>query len=103
MGLARESQPFRLRRTLMKLAARSTAGFTGRPGAGRTQPGVPGPGARPGASPPGMPPRRMWLWFAAILIINFLIARVFMHGAEPPQTVPDTFSMDAVARLKVQL
>jgi hypothetical protein len=33
----------------------------------------------------GMPPRRTWLWFALIVLANFLIVRFLFPGAESPR------------------
>ncbi|HEY1327582.1 MAG TPA: ATP-dependent zinc metalloprotease FtsH [Casimicrobiaceae bacterium] len=49
-----------------------------------------------------MPPRRVWLWFAAVLVINFLLARLFIPGPEAPLTVPYTLFKDEVAKHNVQ-
>jgi cell division protease FtsH len=38
----------------------------------------------------GMPPRRVWLWFGLILLLNFVISRVLYPGAEAPLTIPYT-------------
>src|SRR5215216_2313062 len=46
----------------------------------------------PGAGEQGaMPPRRMWLWFALILLANFLLFRFLFPGPETPLEVPYTF------------
>ena len=43
-----------------------------------------------------MPPRRVWLWFAIALAVNFVVARYLMPGAEAPITVPYTLFKDQV-------
>src|SRR5919106_1240905 len=58
---------------------------------------------RPSGSPPDeprrasgperqttMPPRRSWLWFALILLANFLLVRFLFPGPEAPVEVPYT-------------
>src|SRR3712207_2015300 len=37
-----------------------------------------------------MPPRRSWLWFALILLANFLLFRFLFPGPEAPVEVPYT-------------
>src|SRR5215211_5475791 len=61
---------------------------TDRPGEQRH---APGPGGRA-----GMPPRRSWLWFALILLANFLIFRFLFPGSEAPVEVPYTFFKEQV-------
>src|SRR5918998_1248640 len=53
---------------------------TDRPGEQRR---VPGPGGRG-----GMPSARTWLWFALILLVNFLILRLLFPGPEAPVEDP---------------
>src|ERR671913_1395137 len=43
-----------------------------------------------------MPPRRSWLWFALILLANFLIFRFLFPGPEAPVEVPYTFFKEEV-------
>jgi cell division protease FtsH len=38
-----------------------------------------------------MPPRRSWLWFALILLANFLLVRFLFPGPEALVEVPYTF------------
>src|SRR5262245_15687889 len=52
--------------------------------------------------PPPMPPRRTWLWFLAILAVNFLLARLLFPGAEGPVTVPYTLFKEQVTKGNVQ-
>jgi cell division protease FtsH len=54
-----------------------------RPDEPRRDPGAGGQGA--------MPPRRTWLWFALILLANFLLFRFLFPGPETPVEVPYTF------------
>jgi cell division protease FtsH len=43
-----------------------------------------------------MPPRRTWLWFALILLANFLLFRLLFPGPEAPLEVPYTFFKEKV-------
>jgi cell division protease FtsH len=43
-----------------------------------------------------MPPRRSWLWFALILLANFLVVRLLFPGPEAPIEVPYTFFKEEV-------
>ena len=43
-----------------------------------------------------MPPRRTWLWFALILLANFLLFRFLFPGPEAPVEVPYTFFKEEV-------
>ncbi|VCU72474.1 ATP-dependent zinc metalloprotease FtsH [Pigmentiphaga humi] len=63
---------------------------------------VPG-GTRPapdkrGGSPAAMPPRRMWLIFLAVLLVNYVVARYLSGGADEPITVPYTVFKEEVAK-----
>ncbi|HVO88985.1 MAG TPA: ATP-dependent zinc metalloprotease FtsH [Casimicrobiaceae bacterium] len=59
-------------------------------------------GAAPGTQPPIMPPRRIWLWFLAGLILNFVIAQYLMPGPETPITIPYTLFKEQVGKNNVQ-
>src|SRR5688572_4257372 len=52
------------------------------------------------ASGPGgkrtMPPARSWLWFALIVLANFLLVRFLLPGPEAPVEVPYTFFKEEV-------
>ena len=81
---------------------------TGQPGrlAGKAAPQLP---ARPGAGGPGapqgqtrMPPRRTWLWFAALILLNFLVARHLVPGPESPVIVPYTLFRAEVGKHNVE-
>src|ERR687897_72609 len=43
-----------------------------------------------------MPPARSWLWFALILLANFLLVRFLFPGPEAPIEVPYTFFKEEV-------
>ncbi len=43
-----------------------------------------------------MPPRRTWIWFLALLVVNYFIVRLFLPGPEEPTTVPYTFFKNQV-------
>ncbi|MGH7391516.1 MAG: ATP-dependent zinc metalloprotease FtsH [Candidatus Rokuibacteriota bacterium] len=49
-----------------------------------------------------MPPRRTWLWFLLVLLVNFLLVRFLMPGAEGPVTVPYTLFKEEVGKRNVQ-
>src|SRR5215510_8389033 len=51
---------------------------------------------------PTMPPRRTWLWFLAVLAVNFLLVKFLMPGPEGPVTVPYTLFKEEVAKGNVQ-
>ena len=70
---------------------------------------------RPSGSPPDeprrasgperqstMPPRRSWLWFALILLANFLLVRYLFPGPEAPVEVPYTFFKEEVREGNVE-
>src|SRR3712207_832096 len=52
---------------------------------------APGPGGQS-----TMPPRRSWLWFALILLVNFMLFRFLFPGPEAPVEVPYTFFKEEV-------
>ncbi|WP_233146080.1 ATP-dependent zinc metalloprotease FtsH [Pigmentiphaga sp. NML080357] len=62
------------------------------PGGGR-----PGQGGRPGSSP-AMPPRRVWLIFLIVLLVNYFVARILSTGADEPVTIPYTVLKEEVAK-----
>lgn len=49
-----------------------------------------------------LPPRRMWLWFIAIVIVNYLVMRLVAPGGEPSVTIPYTLFKEQVANGNVQ-
>src|SRR5262245_46109767 len=51
---------------------------------------------------PTMPPRRTWLWFLAVLVVNCLRVKFLMPGPEGPVTVPYTLFKEEVAKGNVQ-
>ena len=50
-----------------------------------------------------MPPRRTWLWFALILLANFLLVRFLFPGPEAPVEVPYTFFKGQVRAGNVEM
>jgi cell division protease FtsH len=50
-----------------------------------------------------MPPRRTWLWFALILLANFLLFRFLSPGPEAPLEVPYTFFKEQVKAGNVEM
>jgi cell division protease FtsH len=61
-----------------------------------------GSGGSQTPSPTRIPPRRAWLWFAIALILNFLLARYLVPGAQTPLTVPYTLFRDEVVKGNVK-
>src|SRR5918997_5768914 len=49
-----------------------------------------------------MPPGRSWLWFALILLANFLLVRFLFPGPEAPVEVPYTFFKEQVSSGNVE-
>ncbi|HEX2825832.1 MAG TPA: ATP-dependent zinc metalloprotease FtsH [Burkholderiales bacterium] len=49
-----------------------------------------------------MPPRRVWMWFAIALLVNYTITSLLMPGAEAPVTVPYTLFRQEVANQNVE-
>ena len=72
-----------------------------RPPAGRAQAPKSGSGVTTGKGPPSLPPRRVWLWFAAALILNFFVARFFLPDPEAPLVVPYTLFKEEVTKHNV--
>src|SRR5918998_2688941 len=50
-----------------------------------------------------MPPARSWLWFALILLANFLLVRFLFPGPEAPVEVPYTSFKEEVRAGNVEL
>jgi cell division protease FtsH len=49
-----------------------------------------------------MPPRRSWVWFAVVLVVNFLLVRALMPDPDAPLTVPYTLFKEQAAKGNVQ-
>jgi len=60
------------------------------------------PPPAPPRLPNRIPPRRAWLWFAIALILNFVLARYLLPGAETPLTVPYTLFREQVEKNNVK-
>jgi cell division protease FtsH len=74
---------------------RDPAPSGGPPDEGRRAPG-------PERQSSTMPPRRSWLWFALILLVNFLLVRLLFPGPEAPISVPYTFFKEQVSAGNVE-
>jgi cell division protease FtsH len=48
------------------------------------------------AGKPKLPPQRAWLWFAAMLLLNFFLVRMLLPDADAPITVPYTLFKEQV-------
>ena len=78
---------------------RSQSTRTPSPGGGRTGTRV-APARRDKAGPqgPGFPRGRIWFWFLAVLLLNFVLGRVLFPGPEAPGTIPYTLFKHEVAK-----
>src|ERR687895_574771 len=84
-------------------APRDTTNTTERaPRPSRTTPDEPRRASGPEGQSSTMPPRRSWLWFALLLIANFLLVRFLFPGPEAPVEVPYTFFKAEVRPGKVK-
>jgi cell division protease FtsH len=87
----------------MSLTGQPSARTSDSSPAGRVQGGN---AARPGTPNRGgqakMPPRRTWMWFVIIMLVNFVLARVLLPSAEGPVTVPYTLFKEQVTKGNVQ-
>src|SRR5688572_13331458 len=63
---------------------------------------TPRPGHPPAAGKTAMPPRRSWVWFAVVLVVNFLLVRALMPDPDAPLTVPYTLFKEQAAKGNVQ-
>ena len=72
---------------------------------------VPSGGVRPAPARPGgekdrgpdrLPPRRTWVWFLVVVIVNYLLMRLLTPGGEPSVTVPYTVFKEEVSKGNVQ-
>ena len=70
----------------------------------RNAPPQSSPDGRPGgtASGSGWPSNRLWMFFLLALVLNYLVAYVFVPGPEEPVTIPYTVFKDQVASDNVQ-
>ena len=55
-----------------------------------------------GSPSPTMPPRRTWLWFLLILVVNFFVVRLLSPAPEGPVTVPYTLFKEEVRKGNVR-
>ncbi|MGE5739349.1 MAG: ATP-dependent zinc metalloprotease FtsH [Betaproteobacteria bacterium] len=54
-------------------------------------------GGGAGGTPAKMPPGRAWIWFAVALLLNFVLARYLVPGAEAPLLLPYTVFKEQVS------
>jgi cell division protease FtsH len=64
---------------------------------GTSRTGAPGPEGQP-----GMPTRRMWLTFAIVLLVNYLLMRMLFPSAGDPIAIPYTGFKEEVAKGNVE-
>ena len=57
---------------------------------GSRQPPAGGPDKPKTAGQPNVPPRATWLAFLVILLMNYLLVRLFLPGPDEPVTIPYT-------------
>src|SRR4029450_5177751 len=69
---------------------------------GRVQPADRRPGAAPGTGQAKMPPRRTWLWFVLVLLVNYVLVRLLLPSPGEPITVPYTLFKAEVGKGNVQ-
>jgi cell division protease FtsH len=64
----------------------------------------PAPPPPKAAGPAGqkMPPRRAWLWFLAVLLINYLLMRNLFPSADEPVKVPYTLFKEEIGKNNVE-
>jgi cell division protease FtsH len=69
---------------------------------GRLPPTAPGSGAQPSRQLPAMPPRRTWLTFLIILLINYILVRALFPDGDAAVTIPYTAFKEQVAAGNVE-
>src|SRR5262245_28470469 len=70
--------------------------------AGRSQPASNKPGDPKSTGKATVPPGRTWLWFLAILLVNYLLMRFFVPSPDAPVTVPYTLFKEQVSKGNVE-
>src|SRR4029453_16554995 len=56
----------------------------------------------PGPGQAKMPPRRTWLWFVLVLLVNYVLMRLLMPSPGAPVTVPYTLFKEEVKKGNVK-
>ncbi len=79
----------------MKLTGTKSQDRNSKPGDNKPEP-------KKGSGWAKMPPRSTWIWFALILIANFLLIKLLMPAPEQPSIVPYTLFKDQVGKYNVQ-
>jgi cell division protease FtsH len=70
--------------------------------AGRVQPSDRRSGATQGPGQAKMPPRKTWLWFVLVLLVNYVLMRLLMPSPGAPVTVPYTLFKEEVRKGNVK-
>jgi cell division protease FtsH len=70
--------------------------------AGRIQPSDGRSRATQGPGQAKMPPRKTWLWFVLVLLVNYVLMRLLMPGPGAPVTVPYTLFKEEVRKGNVK-
>ena len=65
---------------------------------GSRQPPAGGPDKPKTAGQPNVPPRATWLAFLVILLMNYLLVRLFLPGPDEPVTIPYTVFKEEAAK-----
>lgn len=86
----------------MSWPKRSVQGNRNTASAGRASPAGDSPDASKGIGQANLPPRRTWLTFAIILIINYFLVRLLFPGPDAALTVPYTVFKQEIAKGNVQ-
>lgn len=65
-------------------------------------PKIPTSGDSKGPGPPAVPPRRIWMIFLIVLLVNYLVMRLFFTGSDETITIPYTVFKQQVAKDNVK-
>jgi cell division protease FtsH len=68
----------------------------------RSKPEINRLGAAKAAEKAKMPPSKTWLWFLGVLLVNYLLVKLFFPNPEAPVTVPYTLFREEVSKHNVE-